>query len=203
MRLWHCASVFHTLAQSAICPLVLAPEPANLRKLFGEMLSCFSPTTMRTPRLSWVHSTCGSGGVASPYQIILGAMDLREIAQRVLASLPMLTPLDEMACRLYRPDIRLFTPDDVYHAVVRVVLAHELGHVFRFQNVPQRSVIEEEALADQLAGQIAECLGSDAVADRLVMQAVGCTEVVCSHPNPRARVAAYDTGRARVRALSA
>jgi hypothetical protein len=84
--------------------------------------------------------------------------------------------------------------------VVRVLLAHEIGHAVQARLGIERRGPGAEQQADLTAGWIAEALGWPAGGDALVLAAVGDPGAAGSHPSASARVAAYREGRRMRRA---
>jgi hypothetical protein len=84
---------------------------------------------------------------------------------------------------------------DVYAAVVRVLLAHEIGHAVQAKLGVERCGARAEREADRTAGWIAESLGWSEQDDARVLQAGGSSGNAGSHPSAAARVGAYREGR--------
>jgi hypothetical protein len=128
--------------------------------------------------LAWLESAGGRGGFFRGDLVAVGEEDVRRIAHAVMGS------------------YRGAHARDVYAAVVRVLLAHEMGHAVQAKLGLERFGPRPEQEADLIAGWIAESLGWPAPSDALVMAVAGGPSLGGSHPSSSARVAAYHEGRA-------
>jgi len=136
--------------------------------------------------LAWLAHAGGRGGFFRGDLVAVGEADVRALAGAVLGGR---APASALA-------------GEAYGAVVRVLLAHEVGHALqaRLRLAPLGEGSEREA--DLTAGWIAESLGWPEADDVLVMAAAG-SRAATTHPSSRARVAAYREGRRRRRARTA
>ncbi len=132
--------------------------------------------------LAWLESAGGSGGFFRGDLVAVGEIDLRRITASIVAR-RRATPWREVAAF------------SVYAAVVRVLLAHEIGHVLQAKLGLERHGLGAERQADVTAGWIAESLGWPEQDDALVMEEAGGDRPGASHPGATARVAAYREGR--------
>jgi len=143
----------------------------------------------RVPRLVWTWDTGGSIGFYSATENLIAIGD---------AEVARLT--SEVANGYFRP-VRyggVITHDGLRLAVVRVVLAHEVGHALQYEQGERGYGIATEGGADDIAGQIAKALGWNAEIDAKIMHAIGCRTNFCDHPSPAGRVEYYNQGRRRI-----
>jgi hypothetical protein len=153
-----------------------AAPPAGVHQLFQHI--CGVVAVGGIP-LAWLESAGGSGGFFRGDLVAVGEVDLRHITASILSRRPWPAPA---AAR-------------VYAAVVRVLLAHEIGHALQAKLGLDRHGLGAERQADVTAGWIAESLGWPAPDDAIVMEAAGSPGPGGPHPGPAARVAAYREGR--------
>jgi hypothetical protein len=154
----------------------VAPPPA-VRELFA----CIARSVgIDHLPLAWLESAGGRGGFFRGDLVAIGEEDVRRIAASVMA-------------------YRGAHARDVYAAVVRVLIAHEMGHAVQAKLGLERFGPRPEQEADLVAGWIAESLGWPAPDDALVMAVAGGPSrwgLGGSHPSSSVRVAAYHEGRA-------
>jgi hypothetical protein len=162
------------------------PSPSGARELFQRIAS-----VVRVGRLplAWLESAGGRGGFFRGDLVAVGDADVRELTVTILARFP-------------RSGGWAFAPE-VRDAVVRVLLAHEVGHAVQAKLGLEASGPRAEQEADLTAGWIAESLGWSAWSDALVLEAVGSPLPGGSHPSPAARLGAYREGRRMRRARRA
>jgi hypothetical protein len=163
------------------------PAPAGVRELFGRIVEVADVGGLP---LAWLESAGGRGGFFRGDLVAVGEDDVRRLTSAVLAGLPS----------THGPWVRA---DEVYGAVVRVLLAHEIGHAVQAKLGIERRGARAEQQADLTAGWIAESLGWPAGGDALVLAAVGDPGPEGSHPSAAARVVAYREGRRMRRARAA
>jgi hypothetical protein len=156
-------------------PSFTAPPPA-VRELFACITRAVGIDHLP---LAWLESAGGRGGFFRGDLVAVGEEDVRRLAVAVMgASYPGVHARD------------------VYAAVVRVLLAHEIGHAVQAKLGLERFGPRPEQEADLIAGWIAESLGWPAAGDALVMAVAGGPSLNASHPSSSARVTAYHEGRA-------
>ncbi|MFT3769850.1 MAG: hypothetical protein QM820_30825 [Minicystis sp.] len=133
--------------------------------------------------LAWLAAAGGRGGFFRGDLVAVGEADVCAMAGAIHAQSGGRTRLG-----------------DAYAAVVRVLLAHEIGHALqaRLGLVDRGAGSEEEA--DLAAGWIAEALGFPEDDDAAVLDAAGSRAVASSHPAAATRVSAYREGRRMRRA---
>jgi hypothetical protein len=141
----------------------------------------------RAPRLVWLSHANGRGGFTNGELLALGQEDARRMAEQIAGKLG---PARAWAA----------SAADAFVAVVRVILAHELGHVVQAEHGMLVQHRLAERAADGYAGQVAETHGWPAWLDALVMSAGGCQDGRCEHAASAQRVADYHEGRGRIRA---
>lgn len=175
--------------------------PQHLAADYQQMLTVVTGLPRR-PALE-VHDTLGGvGGMFVPSQNVI-LLDWQE--------------LDAIAARLridHAEEVRRFTrpawpwtwvsqtaiESHVFTAVMRRVLAHELGHALIVAGYPHPFGGDEEAGADFYAGRIAAILGYDERFGALVFHELGCTGASCTHPRPGVRARAFVIGYREQRA---
>ena len=140
--------------------------------------------------LAWLETAGGRCGFFRGDLVAVGELDVRRLTGAVLGRLPAAG----------RARAR---PPEVYAAVVRVLLAHEVGHAVQAKLGIERLGQRAEQEADLTTGWIAESLGWPEHDDALVMETVGSPVPAGSHPGPALRVAAYREGRRMRRARRA
>jgi hypothetical protein len=151
-----------------------AAAPAGARDLFREV--CGVVDVGGLP-LAWLSSAGGCGGFFRGDLVAVGEDDVQRITASIVGS----------RGGLHAPD--------VYAAVVRVLLAHEIGHAVQARLGVERRGPRAEREADLTAGWIAESLGWSEQGDARVLQAGGGSGAAASHPSAAERVAAYREGR--------
>lgn len=156
-----------------------AAPPPGARELFQHIASVVRVTGLP---LAWLETAGGRGGFFRGDVVAVGEADVRGLASAVLARLPVAWP----RAALY---------PEVYATVVRVLLAHEIGHAVQARIGIKRCGPAAEREADLTAGWIAESLGWPERDDAAVMEVAGSSVPMGSHPSPSARVAAYRAGR--------
>ena len=160
-----------------------APPPAGVDDLFRRIAGVVHVGGLP---LAWLETAGGRGGFFRGDLVAVGEEDVRRLTSAVLAGLPSLQGAWVRA-------------PEVYAAVVRVLLAHEIGHAVQAKLGVERRGPAAEQGADLTAGWIAEALGWPAWGDAIVLSAAG-DPGTGSHPSPAARVAAYREGRRMRRA---
>jgi hypothetical protein len=156
-----------------------AAAPPGARELFHHI--CGVVDVGGIP-LAWLESAGGSGGFFRGDLVAVGERDLQHITASIVAR------------RRSGPWPGLGA-QSIYAAVVRVLLAHEIGHVVQAKLGLERHGLGAERQADVTAGWIAESLGWPEEDDALVMEEAGGNGPGASHPGPASRVAAYREGR--------
>ncbi len=174
-------------------PIIAFPHEEVLRKAFGEMIGVAGNLGCR-PRLVFVESLAGSGGIYADGLIAVGLQDARQILEQVWAGNP--------ATLIGR--IRAVTGDAamsirqaanfLFVAVVARIIAHELGHAMRAQLGVRTPFSDEEAAADFIAGVLDGARGRDREIGRRIFRAIGCEALTCTHPTPYERAWAYVAG---------
>jgi len=147
------------------------------------------------PRLAMLESAGGAVGFHIGGLVALGERDLIDLGQRVMSHFAWRrTPAHHVPLlRFGNPN--LVTTDEVMQQVVRIVLAHEVGHSWAIQSGNHKAGIAGERVADQFAGMIAQALGWRSDLDALTLAHMGCVGPSCSHPSPSTRVADYEHAR--------
>ncbi|APR79682.1 Hypothetical protein A7982_05029 [Minicystis rosea] len=153
----------------SIAPPVGAPE------LFDHIVSAVDVAGIP---LLWLETAGGRGGFFRGDLVAVGEQDVRHMAASVMA----------------RAGGHAL---EVYAAVVRVLLAHEIGHAVAAKIGLVERGVGSELEADLTAGFIAESLGFPEHEDALVLDTAGsrAPAEVSTHPSSMARVAAYREGR--------
>jgi hypothetical protein len=163
----------------------LAP-PRGARELFQRITRVVQVGKLP---LAWLESAGGRGGFFRGDLVAVGDVDVRDLTVAILARFP-------------RSGGWAFAPE-VRDAVVRVLLAHEVGHAVQAKLGLEASGPRAEEEADLTAGWIAESLEWSEWSDALVMEAVGSPLPGGSHPSPASRLSAYREGRRMRRARRA
>jgi hypothetical protein len=179
----HAANTVVVREGAALMAFRSAPPPEGARALFRRIAD--SVCVGGLP-LAWLETAGGRGGFFRGDLIAVGEDDVRAMTRAILARLPALH-------RAWAHGA------EVYAAVIRVVLAHEIGHAVQAKLGTVRHGPRAEQEADLTAGWIAEALGWPAQGDAIVLEAAGAPPTSGSHPTPAARVAAYHEGRRRRR----
>lgn len=179
-------------SRTALCGCFLAPSvviregaalfafrgvapPAGARDLYARIAAVAGASGLP---LAWLESAGGRGGFFRGDLVAVGEADVRALASAV-------------ATRAWMP------ASEAYAAVVRVLLAHEIGHAVQAKlNLADRGIGSEQE-ADLTAGWIAESLGWPEAGDALVLDGAGSRAPAerSSHPSSAARVHAYREGR--------
>ena len=189
---WTAPSLAHSFASlTSRCVLVQdargvlafpgAAAPPGARELFQHI--CGVVDIGGIP-LAWLESAGGSGGFFRGDLVAVGERcgDLQRITASIVSrrrSGPWPGPGAQR----------------VYAAVVRVLLAHEIGHAVQAKLGLDRHGLGAERQADVTAGWIAESLGWPEEDDALVMEEAGGHGPGAPHPGAASRVAAYREGR--------
>ncbi len=171
------------------------PTPLGIARDYHAVLA-LRPWRCR-PRLLFVRNAAGSGGLFLGDYIVLGRDDIEGIAQQVWQSYidhpsPQHLQVEDLFWDRRR---RFVSSEAVYAAVVRYLLAHEVGHEAVATHEPAPQVIDE-LRSDINVGLTAGALGWDVELLRMVAHAIGCRRHPddCDHPAPEERVAAVDRG---------
>ena len=176
--------------------LARAPTPGWVRAVYARILAATGLHCR--PQLIWVKNAGGAGGLYLGDAIVVGAADVRRIAITVVErylGLKPLTPYEVLYSQEPTYPLAMFKRE-----VLRVLLAHELGHALLHQYQQRSGDVHEELRADVWVGRIAQALNWEPGLQRLILHAIGCRlGPACTHPSPQARVAAYDRGRMQQR----
>jgi hypothetical protein len=176
-----------------------APPPTWLKPVADEVRDV-SGLSIR-PTVAWVEHVNGALALAYPDIVVLGARDLSILAEHVWAELnPTVPGVDASRWVVAAPEFEVLSFPEVWRRCAQLLLAHELGHLARFERGDLRGGLEYEAEADGVAGMIAEALGWNASVDVRIMATIGCNLASCSHPTSKRRAAQYLAGRRAVRA---
>lgn len=145
------------------------------------------------PELLWLEHAGGAGALWLGDAIAIGAADVRRIAVQVVErylGLRVLTPRESVTFRGPRYSLASYEAE-----VIRVLLAHELGHARLHEDNDGNTGRRAELLADVWAGYLAAAMGWQPTLQHLIFHAIGCVGPACTHPSPDARMAAYERGR--------
>lgn len=158
--------------------------PVGVRELFQRIAAVVDVQGLP---LGWLATAGGLGGFFRGDLVAVGEADVRGLSAAILA-------------RLAARRVVWASAPGIYAAVVRVVLAHEVGHAVQAKLGVERHGPRSEREADLTAGWIAESLGWPEHDDALVLEAAGSPVPSGSHPGAVERVAAYRVGRQMRRA---
>jgi hypothetical protein len=174
---------------------VQAPHP-ELVNAYHAMLNLFPQLPVR-PRLEFVRSLRGRGGLFTERLIVVGVRDALDIAEQVwhqdrdwvirrVAYVHGGQQFD--AARSFR---------FLFVFVAGRIIAHEFGHALRhYLDVWTPYPFDEEATADFWAGVLDRLRRKDRELGKAVFFAIGCEGEGCRHPSPHGRAHAYLEGRA-------
>lgn len=185
------ASPFHPVPDvlirdgDALHALRGVPAPVGARELFARIASTVDVSGLP---LAWLETAGGRGGFFRGDLVAVGEADVRAMTGALVAR------------SRGHADAR-----EVYGAIVRVLLAHEIGHAVQAKLGMRRNGPDAEQEADLTAGWIAESLGWPELGDAMVLDMAGhdALEGMASHPSSARRVGAYRAGRLLRRARGA
>lgn len=177
---------------------MVVQTPAGVEALYRQIVNTTSLGWV--PPLVWLNHAQGAGGFWNGQFVAAGAADVEDFAAQIWARYPRVSSADAAWQQYVDPTAQFATLDDVRVTVLRVLLAHEIGHAVQDKLGRSNAGIEGERGADEIAGMIAEKLGWPAWLDERMMDIIGCrgSVHVCDHPSPTARVQAYLKGRLHV-----
>jgi hypothetical protein len=145
------------------------------------------------PELLWLEHAGGAGALWLGDAIAVGAAGVRRIAITLVERYLGLRVLSARESLSYRGP--RYSLADYEAEVIRVLLAHELGHARLHEDQEGSTGRRAELLADVWAGYLAAAMDWDPALQHLIFHAIGCVGPACTHPSPDARMAAYERGR--------
>lgn len=172
-----------------------AQVPSEIANAFQKMweLAGFSCP----PRLEFVRTLHGTGGLYVNGLIVVGIADAEEIARSIWTEWG--DRVKERARQICQNP--WLSSTEVYEfvrvAVQGRIVAHELGHAMRDDLAEPTPFDDEEAAADFLAGKLDALRGKDRELGSLIFYAIGCEGLLCTHATPCGRAHAYVTGYER------
>lgn len=168
----------------------------ELRDAYAGMLDLVDDLPC-APRLEFVRSLGGAVGFYLDGLIVVGLEDAAAVAQsiwHVHAGLVHARVVGLHGYQVSAANARQF----LYVAVLGRVMAHELAHALQHRLQVATPFANAEAGADFVSGAFDKARGRDPVLGELVFRALGCRELLCTHPNPAGRAYAYLRGRQAV-----
>jgi hypothetical protein len=188
---WWTAGRHLFLLDSEVRAFERRETPAWVATLYGKLH--VQAELVCRPELLWLEHAGGAGALWLGDAIAVGVADVRRIAIELVErylGLRVLTPRESLVYRGPRHSLAEYEAE-----VIRVLLAHELGHARLHQDQNGSLGVREELLADVWAGYLASAMGWDPSLHHLIFHSIGCVGPACTHPSPDARMAAYVRGR--------
>ena len=177
---------------------VVIQTPPGVNALYRQIVNTSSLGWV--PPLVWLNHASGAGGFWTGQFIAAGAEDMEDFATQIWERYPRVTDAQAAWQQAMDPTAKFATLNDVRLTVLRVLLAHEIGHAIQDKFGRSNAGIAGERGADEIAGMIAEKLGWPSWLDERMMDIIGCRGSIhaCDHPSPTVRVQAYLKGRLHV-----